>query len=109
MFYAEQDVMLAPSIWPESYGLVSREALSSGLWVVASNVGALADSIEDGRNGSLFTPGDAIALARILEKLSSQHPVSETLFSFQNNSRQLHDELNDNYLDLLDQSISRDT
>ena len=32
-FYAEQDVLLAPSIWPESYGLVSREALSAGLWV----------------------------------------------------------------------------
>ena len=37
-FYAEQDVLLAPSIWPESYGLVSREALSAGLWVVASDI-----------------------------------------------------------------------
>ncbi|MEY4841159.1 MAG: hypothetical protein RLZZ374_2067, partial [Cyanobacteriota bacterium] len=32
-FYASQDVLVAPSTWPESYGLVTREALSAGLWV----------------------------------------------------------------------------
>ena len=34
-FYASQDVLIAPSIWPESFGLVTREALSAGLWVIA--------------------------------------------------------------------------
>jgi hypothetical protein len=44
-FYSEQDVLFAPSIWLESYGLVSREALSAGLWVVAAQTGAMADPI----------------------------------------------------------------
>ena len=45
-FYAEQDVLIAPSIWPESFGLVTREALSAGLWVIASDAGALAAPIQ---------------------------------------------------------------
>ena len=44
-FYASQDVLIAPSIWPESFGLVTREALSAGLWVIASNAGALAEPL----------------------------------------------------------------
>ena len=44
-FYASQDVLVAPSIWPESFGLVTREALSAGLWVIASNAGALAEPL----------------------------------------------------------------
>ena len=45
IFYSNHDVLIAPSIWPESFGLVSREALSAGLWVIASNSGALAEPI----------------------------------------------------------------
>lgn len=52
-FYAEQDVLLAPSIWPESYGLVTREALAEGLWVVAGDRGAIGDDVRQGVNGFL--------------------------------------------------------
>ena len=44
-FYASQDVLVAPSIWPESFGLVTREAISAGLWVIASDSGALAEPL----------------------------------------------------------------
>ena len=73
-FYAEHDVLIAPSIWPESYGLVTREALSAGLWVVASAIGALADPIEPGRNGHRLPPGDADALGQALMELCRHHP-----------------------------------
>jgi len=73
-FYADHDVLLAPSIWPESFGLVTREALSAGLWVVASDIGALAEPIRPGLNGSLVPPGDAAALAAILCQLCREHP-----------------------------------
>ena len=71
-FYAEQDVLLAPSIWPESYDLVSREALSAGLWVVASDIGAMADPIRHGENGHRVPAGDASALASVLEFVESE-------------------------------------
>jgi glycosyltransferase involved in cell wall biosynthesis len=38
--YASLDVLLSQSIWPESFGLVAREAQAQGLWVVASSRGA---------------------------------------------------------------------
>ena len=74
-FYANQDVLLAPSIWPESYGLVTREALSAGLWVVASDIGALADPIQHGVNGYKVPPGDINALVAALEQLAAGVPI----------------------------------
>jgi glycosyltransferase involved in cell wall biosynthesis len=49
--YAETDVLLAPSIWPESFGLVAREALQAGCWVVASDRGAMGEDVTPGANG----------------------------------------------------------
>ncbi|MBB2960606.1 glycosyltransferase [Methylobacterium sp. R2-1] len=49
--YAEMDVLLAPSLWPESFGLVTREAHAAGLWVVASQLGAIGEDIDEGVNG----------------------------------------------------------
>jgi glycosyltransferase involved in cell wall biosynthesis len=56
-FYAGQDVLIAASIWPESFGLVTREALAAGLWVIASRAGALAEPIQHGENGLVVEPG----------------------------------------------------
>jgi glycosyltransferase involved in cell wall biosynthesis/cytochrome c-type biogenesis protein CcmH/NrfG len=64
--YAEVDVLLAPSIWPESFGLVSREAHHFGCWVVASNRGSIGNDITEGVNGHLIDVSDASALIRIL-------------------------------------------
>ncbi|WP_082515372.1 glycosyltransferase [Methylobacterium sp. Leaf112] len=49
--YAELDVLLAPSLWPESYGLVTREARAAGLWVVASDRGAIGADLTDKVDG----------------------------------------------------------
>jgi glycosyltransferase involved in cell wall biosynthesis/tetratricopeptide (TPR) repeat protein len=46
--YRDIDVLIAPSVWPESYGLVVREALQAGCWVVTSDRGALAQDIDAG-------------------------------------------------------------
>ena len=70
-FYASQDVLVAPSIWPESFGLVSREALSAGLWVIASDAGALAEPLKNSPEpvGSIVIPNDAQDLAKALERV----------------------------------------
>ena len=102
-FYAEQDVLLAPSIWPESYGLVSREALSAGLWVVASDIGAMADPIRHGENGHRLPPGDASALAAVLEQLAADHPEPQPLIAFAGDQKPLHEELDQLYRSVLGQ------
>ncbi|MGH6889591.1 MAG: glycosyltransferase [Rhizomicrobium sp.] len=64
--YDDMDVLLAPSIWPESFGLVTREALMSGLWVVASNRGAVGADVTSGTNGFVIDVSDTSELVRAL-------------------------------------------
>ncbi|SPJ29590.1 glycosyltransferase family 4 protein [Falsiruegeria mediterranea] len=52
----------------ESFGLVVCEAMNSGVPVVASDVGALSELVEDGRNGFLFPVG---SIEQPVEKVSS--------------------------------------
>jgi glycosyltransferase involved in cell wall biosynthesis len=62
---AEHDVVLVPSL-AEAFGLVAVEAIASGRWVVAREVGGLGEVVIDGVNGSLVADGDfAGALARV--------------------------------------------
>ena len=70
-FYSEQDVLIAPSIWPESFGLVTREALSAGLWVIASDAGALAEPILKAQeeNGTVIQPNNLEDLVKALSDL----------------------------------------
>jgi glycosyltransferase involved in cell wall biosynthesis len=59
------DLFVLPSLW-EGLGLVFLEAMAVGLPVVASNVSAIPEVVEDGVSGWLVDPGDAPALARAL-------------------------------------------
>jgi glycosyltransferase involved in cell wall biosynthesis len=62
---AAHDVVLVPSR-AEPFGLVAVEAIASGRWVVASDVGGLADIVIDGVNGTLVADGNfAAALAAV--------------------------------------------
>jgi glycosyltransferase involved in cell wall biosynthesis len=62
---AAHDVVLVPSL-AEPFGLVAVEAIASGRWVVARDVGGLRDIVVDGVNGTLVADGDfAGALARV--------------------------------------------
>lgn len=45
---------IVPSQWHEPFGLVAIEGFACGTPVIASNVGALVDIIEDGENGFHF-------------------------------------------------------
>ena len=51
-FYAVTKMLLMPSLWNESFGLVAAEAMINGIPVLASNRGALPETIGDA--GFLF-------------------------------------------------------
>jgi glycosyltransferase involved in cell wall biosynthesis len=55
--YASADLFLFPSL-TETFGNVVSEALASGLPVVAYDMAAASDLIEDGINGQRVAPGD---------------------------------------------------
>lgn len=71
MLFARFDVLIAASIWPESYGLVTREALNTGKRVIASRIGALADPLVNAPGGGFaFTAGSAAELAIAMRALA---------------------------------------
>lgn len=51
------DVLVAPSICYETYSFVVHEALASEVPVITSNLGGMAEQIQDGVNGFTFQPG----------------------------------------------------
>jgi glycosyltransferase involved in cell wall biosynthesis/cytochrome c-type biogenesis protein CcmH/NrfG len=71
--YCHTDVVLAPSIWPESYGLVTREALAAGCWVVASDRGAIGECIVEDENGYIIDVSDISGLVDVLRRIDNGH------------------------------------
>lgn len=54
--------LVLPSICYENFPRTLVEAFASGLPVIASRLGAMAELVDDGVTGLLFEPGDAAAL-----------------------------------------------
>ncbi len=65
------DLVVIPSVWPETSSLVAQEAFAARRPVIASRVGALRDRVQDGVNGYLVPPGDVDALADVLARLAA--------------------------------------
>lgn len=62
-------VLLLPSESYETFGLVAIEAYATGLPVVATRLGAVAEVVKDGETGLLFEPGDVGGLRSKVEVL----------------------------------------
>ena len=66
---AHADVLCAPSLGGESFGMVLTEAFAAGTPVVASDIAGYRDVVRDGVDGVLVPRGDAQALAETLRDL----------------------------------------
>ena len=66
-FCAQRNILLASSLWLESYGLITREALSACLCLVASDIGAVSEPIMLVMNDHCISPSDPKVLAKLLE------------------------------------------
>ncbi len=68
---AQAEVVCAPSLAAESFGIVLAEAMAAGVPVVASDLPGYRAVLRDGRAGRLTPPGDPVALADALFVLLS--------------------------------------
>ncbi len=66
------DLLVAPSLHGESFGMVLTEAFAAGTPVVASDIAGYRDVVRNGVDGVLVTPGDAQALAETLRDISEE-------------------------------------
>ena len=68
------DMLLAPSLRGESFGMVLTEAFAAGAPVIASDIPGYSDVVNDGADGLLVPPGDATALGTALLELAGDLP-----------------------------------
>jgi phosphatidylinositol alpha-mannosyltransferase len=67
---ARADVLCAPSLGGESFGMVITEGLAAGTPVLASDIPGYRDVLRDGVDGQLVGAGDPLALAQALRGLA---------------------------------------
>src|SRR5207302_846103 len=79
------EILVAPHVpatdGSEFFGSPTKlfEYMAMAKPVIASRLGQIAEVIRDGENGLLIEPGDAVALARAIERLTGDQSLRERL------------------------------
>lgn len=78
----EASFLIFPSKWYETFGRVAVEAFAKGTPVIAANIGAIAELVDDCRTGLKFQPGNSVDLASKVEwSLSHPQELAQMRFS----------------------------
>jgi glycosyltransferase involved in cell wall biosynthesis len=86
---AQAAFLILPSQVYENFPMVIAEAFCQGLPVIASRIGALAELVEGGATGLLFSPGEAADLA---DKVRWTRQHSEAVRAMGRNARRVYEE-----------------
>jgi glycosyltransferase involved in cell wall biosynthesis len=78
---AQTDLLVVPSLWFENSPLVILEALASRTPLLVSDLGGMAELVEDGVSGFHFAFGDAQDLAAKLDAALAGKLGIETLYA----------------------------
>jgi glycosyltransferase involved in cell wall biosynthesis len=76
-FYRNARILVVPSLWHETFGLVVAEALSCGTPVIVSDYGALSEVA--GRGGIVVPAGDTNALRQAILSLWENKPLCKKM------------------------------
>jgi glycosyltransferase involved in cell wall biosynthesis/SAM-dependent methyltransferase len=98
------DIVVVPSDWQETWGLVVQEAISTQCVVIASDVGGIREQIIHGRNGFLYPAGDQAVLAALLRSIVSQIETVRASLRFHVCKVQLED-MHDQFTSLFEWTI----
>jgi glycosyltransferase involved in cell wall biosynthesis len=77
--FANAWVQVVPSRWAEPFGIVAIESMMRGTAVVASNMGGLAEIVQNGQTGFLIPPDDVATLAQALVAILSDRALAEQM------------------------------
>ena len=83
-FYQALDIYIAPQRW-EGFGLTPLEAMACGAPAIATRVGAFEEMIDEGRTGTLISPGDVGQMVEAADTLLSD---PKRLMQWSRNARQ---------------------
>jgi glycosyltransferase involved in cell wall biosynthesis len=77
--YRDAAAVVAPSVWPEPFGMVGPEAFSWGRPVIASAIAGINEWLVDGETGLAVKPGDAAQLAAQIGRLLDDPGLQDRL------------------------------
>lgn len=77
--YEASDLVVQPSVDPESFGYVALEGMMAGKPVIASRIGGLVDVVQDGETGFLVEPGNSDELAQAIGRIAEDPALSAEL------------------------------
>jgi glycosyltransferase involved in cell wall biosynthesis len=79
LLLADVHALVTPSVWPETFCLVIREALVRGVPVLSTRLGALREAIEPGVNGFFYDHDDPSQLGALLGRLAREPELRRRL------------------------------
>ncbi len=105
------DVLCAPSLHGESFGVVLLEGMAAGTPVVASDLAGYRNVARPGEDALLTPPGDAVALAKAIDVALSRPPeVERMVASGRERAEQFSlDSLARRYLDIYERVLAGGT
>jgi glycosyltransferase involved in cell wall biosynthesis len=77
--YEEADICVVPSVAYESFSYTCVQAMAAGKPVVASRIGGMPETVEDGVAGLIVEPGNADELAKAILRLIRDPGLRESL------------------------------
>ena len=84
--FSLSDVSISASNKPETFGRANVESIFMGTPLIATNIGATADYVIEGKNGYLFQPNDAEMLSKLIIKSSKSTFDQEEMASHVKNN-----------------------
>jgi glycosyltransferase involved in cell wall biosynthesis len=78
-WYCRADICVVPSLLYESFSYTAAQALAAGKPVVASRIGGIPETVDDGETGLLVEPGSAAQLADAIIRLANDADLRERM------------------------------
>lgn len=77
--YQQADICVVPSMLYESFSYTSAQAMAAGKPVIASRIGGIPETVEDGITGVLVAPGNVEELAEAIIRLARDPGLRERM------------------------------
>lgn len=77
--FCAADLFVNPVLIPEAFGMVNVEAMACEKPVVATQIGAIPEVVENGKTGMLVPPGKTAALAEAILRIIKDQSLAEEM------------------------------
>jgi glycogen(starch) synthase len=78
-WYHRADVCVVPSMLYESFSYTCAQAMGAGKPIVASRIGGIPETVDDGKTGLIVEPGDVKHLAEAIVRLARSRTLREQM------------------------------